>query len=89
VLQTGVVVVGCGWRGNIMSGSAFAVSPTKDLNICDELCRIYVNSYLIKFLLRILGALTAAPTRLEPVSQIPQAAPTTDNPRPNAMPKLA
>ena len=32
------------------------------------------------------GALTAAPTSDEPVSQMPQAAPTTEKPRPNAMP---
>ena len=44
---------------------------------------------LIKFLLRILGALTAAPTKLAPVSQIPQAAPTTESPKPKAIPKLA
>ena len=48
-----------------------------------------VESYLIKFLLLILGALTAAPTSEDPVNQIPHAAPTTDNPKPNAMPKLA
>lgn len=49
----------------------------------------HVESYLIKFLLRILGALTAAPTSDDPVNQIPHAAPTTDNPKPKAMPKLA
>ena len=35
------------------------------------------------------GALTAAPTREAPVSQMPHAAPTTDNPKPKAIPKLA
>ena len=45
--------------------------------------------YLIKFLDRIRGALTAAPTKEEPVNHIPHAAPITDNPKPNATPKLA
>lgn len=44
---------------------------------------------LTRFFDLIRGALTAAPTRLEPVIQIPQAAPTTENPRPMAMPQLA
>ena len=44
---------------------------------------------LTKFFDRILGALTAAPTKEEPVNQIPQAAPTTENPRPMAIPQLA
>jgi hypothetical protein len=48
-----------------------------------------VLSYLIKFLLRILGALTAAPTKEDPVNQMPQAAPTTLKPKPKATPKLA
>lgn len=43
----------------------------------------------MRFLLRIRGAFTAAPTRLDPVNQIPQAAPTTDKPSPKATPKLA
>lgn len=47
------------------------------------------KTYEIKFLLRMRGAFTAAPTNEEPVNQIPQAAPTIDNPRPNATPKLA
>jgi hypothetical protein len=47
------------------------------------------KTYEIKFLDRIRGALTAAPTRELPVNQIPQAAPTTESPRPNATPKLA
>jgi hypothetical protein len=47
------------------------------------------KTHLIKFLLRIRGALTAAPTRELPVSQIPQAAPTTEKPNPKAIPKLA
>ncbi len=46
-------------------------------------------THLIKFLLRIRGALTAAPTRELPVSQIPHAAPTTEKPNPKAIPKLA
>ena len=49
---------------------------------------IYVT-HLIKFLLRIRGALTAAPTRELPVSQMPQAAPTTEKPKPKAIPKFA
>jgi hypothetical protein len=47
------------------------------------------KTHLIKFLLRIRGAFTAAPTRELPVSQIPQAAPTTEKPKPKAIPKLA
>lgn len=47
------------------------------------------KAHLIKFLLRIRGALTAAPTRELPVSQMPQAAPTTEKPNPKAIPKLA
>ena len=35
------------------------------------------------------GAFTAAPTKEDPVNQIPHAAPTIDKPRPNATPKLA
>ena len=35
------------------------------------------------------GAFTAAPTRLDPVIQIPHAAPTTEKPRPIAIPQLA
>ena len=35
------------------------------------------------------GALTAAPTNEEPVSQMPQAAPTMERPNPKATPKLA
>jgi hypothetical protein len=46
-------------------------------------------TYEIKFLDRIRGALTAAPTREDPVNQIPHAAPTTDKPRAKATPKLA
>jgi hypothetical protein len=41
---------------------------------------------LTKFFDRIRGALTAPPTKLEPVSQIPQAAPITENPSPIAIP---
>ena len=44
---------------------------------------------LTRFFERILGAFTAAPTRLDPVSQIPHAAPTTENPKPIAIPQLA
>lgn len=44
---------------------------------------------LTRFFERIRGALTAAPTRLDPVSQIPHAAPTTENPNPIAIPQLA
>lgn len=44
---------------------------------------------LTKFLDLILGALTAAPTKLDPVNQIPQAAPTTENPNPIAIPQFA
>ncbi len=44
---------------------------------------------LTRFLERIRGALTAAPTKLEPVNQIPHAAPTTENPNPIAMPQFA
>ena len=47
------------------------------------------GTYLIKFFERIRGALTAAPTRLLPVSQMPQAAPTMLKPNPNATPKEA
>lgn len=47
------------------------------------------QTYLIKFLLRIRGALTEAPTKDDPVSQMPHAAPTTERPRANATPKLA
>jgi hypothetical protein len=47
------------------------------------------QTYLIKFLLRIRGALTAAPTNDDPVNQMPQAAPTTDKPKPKAIPKFA
>ena len=46
-------------------------------------------THLIKFLERMRGALTAAPTSELPVSQIPQAAPTTESPKPKATPKLA
>ena len=47
------------------------------------------ETYEIKFLLRMRGALTAAPTNEDPVNQIPHAAPTIDKPRPKATPKLA
>ena len=47
------------------------------------------HAYLIKFLLRILGAFTAAPTKEEPVNQMPHAAPTMESPKPKATPKLA
>ena len=43
---------------------------------------------LTRFFERIRGALTAPPTRLDPVSQIPQAAPTTENPKPIAIPLI-
>mmetsp|Transcript_9903 Transcript_9903/g.28162 ORF Transcript_9903/g.28162 Transcript_9903/m.28162 type:complete len:84 (-) Transcript_9903:56-307(-) len=43
----------------------------------------------IKFFDLIRGDLTAAPTSELPVKKIPQAAPTTDNPRPNATPNEA
>jgi hypothetical protein len=67
---------------------------------CPALCDTYDSlslfhimhpfiTYLIKFLDRILGALTDAPTRELPVSQMPQAAPTTESPKPKATPKLA
>jgi hypothetical protein len=62
-------------------------------NVCGNfnLCAVLPSfpSYLIRFLLRIRGALTAAPTRLDPVSQIPHAAPTMLSPSPNATPKFA
>lgn len=48
-----------------------------------------VMTNLIKFLERIRGAFTAAPTKELPVSQIPHAAPTTEKPNPKAIPKLA
>lgn len=48
-----------------------------------------IPTHLIKFLLRIRGDLTAAPTRELPVSQMPHAAPTTEKPKPKAIPKLA
>jgi len=44
---------------------------------------------LTKFFERIRGAFTAAPTKLDPVSHIPQAAPTTENPSPIAIPQFA
>ena len=44
---------------------------------------------LTRFFERIRGAFTAAPTRLDPVIQIPHAAPTTENPRPIAIPQFA
>jgi hypothetical protein len=44
---------------------------------------------LTRFLDLILGALTAAPTKLDQVNHIPHAAPTTENPKPIAMPQLA
>ncbi len=44
---------------------------------------------LTKFFERILGALIAAPTKDDPVNQIPQAAPTTENPKPIAIPQFA
>ena len=44
---------------------------------------------LTKFFERILGDLIAAPTRLDPVSHIPHAAPTTENPSPIAMPQFS
>lgn len=47
------------------------------------------KTYEIKFFDRIRGAFTAAPTKEDPVNQIPQAAPTIDKPRPKATPKLA
>ena len=47
------------------------------------------NITLTRFLDRILGAFTAAPTKLDPVSQIPHAAPTTENPSPIAIPQFA
>lgn len=47
------------------------------------------GTYEIKFLDRIRGALTAAPTSELPVKKIPQAAPTMENPSPNATPKEA
>lgn len=43
----------------------------------------------IKFLVVILGALTPAPKMEEPVMKIPQAAPITDNPIQEAIPRLA
>ena len=60
-------------------------APTRPL----EGGKPHTNTHLIRFLLRIRGAFTAAPTRLDPVSQIPHAAPTTDSPSPKATPKLA
>jgi hypothetical protein len=50
---------------------------------------ITTRTYLIKFLLRIRGAFTAAPTNDDPVNQMPHAAPTIDRPKPKATPKLA
>ena len=43
---------------------------------------------LIKLLLRIQCAFKTSLTRLDPVIQIPHAAPTTDSPRSNTIPKL-
>ena len=51
--------------------------------------RICITSTTMTYLERMRGAFTAAPTREEPVNHIPHAAPTTDNPRPKATPKLA
>ena len=47
-----------------------------------------IGTDLIKLLLRIQCAFTAALTRLDPVSQIPHAAPTTESPRSKAILKL-
>eukprot|EP00601_Ochromonadales_sp_CCMP2298_P035786 CAMPEP_0173362966 /NCGR_PEP_ID=MMETSP1144-20121109/22122_1 /TAXON_ID=483371 /ORGANISM="non described non described, Strain CCMP2298" /LENGTH=81 /DNA_ID=CAMNT_0014312861 /DNA_START=457 /DNA_END=702 /DNA_ORIENTATION=+ len=44
---------------------------------------------LTRFFDLILGAFTAAPTKLDPVNQMPHAAPTTEKPRPMAMPQFA
>jgi len=41
---------------------------------------------LMRFFERISGTFTAAPTRLEPVMKIPQAAPATDRPMVRATP---
>lgn len=43
----------------------------------------------IKFLVVILGALTPAPKMDEPVIKIPQAAPMTDSPMHEAIPRFA
>ena len=43
----------------------------------------------IRFLLRIRGALTAAPRMDEPVMKMPQAAPTTHSANAKAIPTLA
>lgn len=43
----------------------------------------------MRFLDRMRGALTAAPTSDDPVNQMPHAAPTMDKPSPNATPKDA
>jgi hypothetical protein len=42
-----------------------------------------------KFFERMRGAFTAAPTSEAPVSQIPHAAPTTEKPKPMAIPQFA
>ena len=44
---------------------------------------------LTKFFEWILGALTAAPIRELPVNQMPHAAPTTEKPKPTAIPMFA
>lgn len=44
---------------------------------------------LTRFLERIRGAFTEAPTSEEPVNQIPHAAPITEKPKPIAIPQLA
>lgn len=44
---------------------------------------------LIKFFERMRGDFTAAPNKLEPVSKIPHAAPTIENPIEAATPILA
>jgi len=40
----------------------------------------------MRFFDLILGALTAAPTKLDPVRKMPQAAPTTENAKEKAIP---
>lgn len=44
---------------------------------------------LIKFFVVIRGALTPAPKTEDPVMKIPHAAPTTENPMHEAIPRLA
>lgn len=80
--------MGC-LRGGSASLVSLSTTPPHSLNeYALKLVSITIT-HLIKFLLRIRGALTAAPTKDDPVNQMPQAAPTTLKPNPKATPKLA